>query len=348
MSELSVDDPVGVLRRGWSGTVGDYAIAGGWALEGEALVVADAAGGLYAFGGKSGASAWIREETHDGGVLAMAVHPDDGEFATAGQDGRVLIWRVADGEVEHTIDVGSGWVDNVAWSPDGQWLAASCSRQVHVYRPDGKEVWRSDEHPSTVSAIAWSGAGELATACYGRVAFFGASKGELRQKLEWKGSLVSMVLSPDGDIVACGSQDNSVHFWRRSTGQDSMMSGYPAKPSALAFDDTGTLLATGGSETVTVWSFEGDGPEGTRPGSLEVHDQLVTTLAFACRGRCLASGGRDNTVVIWTLKRDGQGEAIGGALLEDVVGDLYWRRDGRALVALDGQGGVTAWRVGSR
>ena len=76
--------------------------------------------------------------------------------------------------------------------------------------------------------------------------FFNGSTVELRQKLEWQGSLVSMVFSSDGDIVAYGSQDNTVHFWRRSTKQDSMMSGYPAKPSALAFDDTGTLLATGG------------------------------------------------------------------------------------------------------
>ena len=169
-----------------------------------------------------------------------------------------------------------------------------------------------------------------------------------RQMLEWKGSLVSMVLSPDGDIVACGSQDNSVHFWRRSTAQDSMMSGYPAKPSALAFDDTGTLLATGGGEKVTVWSFQGNGPEGTSPGALEVHDELVTTLAFACRGRCLASGGRDCTVVVWSLKPSGQGDPIGGALLNDIVGDLYWRPDGRALAALDAQGGVTAWRVGNK
>ena len=32
---------------------------------------------------------------------------------------------------------------------------------------------------------------------------------QLLQKFQWKGSLVSMVLSPDGDVVACGSQDNS-------------------------------------------------------------------------------------------------------------------------------------------
>ena len=266
MPGLNGDRPRGVLRRGWSAGVGDYAIAGGWTVRGEALVVGDAAGGVYAFDGKSGASAWARPGAHEGGVLAMAVHPSGTAFATAGQDGRVFVWNAAEGQVSQAIDVGSGWVENVAWAPDGQWLAASCSRRVRVYGADGAAVWRSDDHPSTVSAIAWSSAEELATACYGQVAFFDAPTGKLRQKLEWIGSLVSMVLSPDGDIVACGSQDNSVHFWRRSTEQDSMMTGYPAKPSALAFDDTGTLLATGGADAVTVWSFHGRGSRrhGTR------------------------------------------------------------------------------------
>ena len=302
--------------------------------------------GVYAFDGKSGAGAWARQEAHDGGVLAMAIHPSATAFATAGQDGRVLVRGAAEGQVQRTIDVGSDWVEHVAWSPDGQWLAASCSRQVRVYGADGGEVWRSDDHPSTVSAIAWSGAGELATACYGRVTFFDASTGERRQKLEWKGSLVSMVLSPDGEIVACGSQDNSVHFWRRSTEHDAMMSGYPGKPSALAFDDAGTLLATGGGDVVTVWSFQGDGPEGTRPGVLELHVEPVTTLAFARRGMRLASAARDGAVVVWSLQKDGNGRPIGAAILAGMGAALYWRPDGRALAALDARGGVTVWRTG--
>ena len=346
MSDLNVGSSKGALRRGWSAAVGDYAIAGGWSLRGEALMVGDAAGGVYAFDGKSGAAVWERRGVHEGGVLAVAIHPSGTAFATAGQDSRVLIWSAADGQVSRAIDVGSGWVENVAWSPDGQWLAASCSRQVRVYGADGAEVWRSDDHPSTVSAIAWSSVGELATACYGRVTFFDAPTGELRQKLEWQGSLVSMVLSSDGDIVACGSQDNSVHFWRRSTEQDSMMSGYPAKPSALAFDDTGTLLATGGGEAVTVWSFQGSGPEGTRPGVLELHVQPVTTLAFARRAMRLASGARDGAVVVWSLQKDGEGDPIGDAVVAGAVAGLYWRPDGRALAALDARGGVTVWRIG--
>ena len=347
MSDLSVASRWGVLRGGWSAAVADYAMAGGWTPRGEALVVGDAAGGVYAFDGKSGTAIWSQRGAHEGGVLALSMHPDRPVFATAGQDGRVLVWSAAEGRASLAVDVGSGWVEKVAWSPDGKWLAASCARQVHAYGADGVRIWRSDDHPSTVSAIAWSGTGELATACYGRVTFFDASTGELRQKLEWKGSLVSMVLSPDGDIVACGSQDNSVHFWRRSTERDSMMSGYPGKPSALAFDKTGTLLATGGGVAVTVWNFQGSGPEGTRPGVLEQHAQTVTTLAFARRGLRLASGGRDGGVVVWSLGRDGQGDAIGNAAVADVVGALYWRPDGRALAALDAQGGVTVWRVGN-
>ena len=54
--------------------------------------------------------------------------------------------------------------------------------------------------------------------------------------------LVSLALSPDGNVVACGSQDKSVHFWRRSNGQDSMMTDYPWKPSELAFSLVSCLL----------------------------------------------------------------------------------------------------------
>ena len=346
MSDLNDGSRRGVLVRGWSAAVGDYAIAGGWVLRGEALVAGDALGGVYAFDGESGDPAWARSEVHEGGLLSMAVHPGGTAFATAGQDGRALTWNAAEGEISRAIDVGSGWVENVAWSPDGQRLAVSCSRRVYVYDEDGEEVWRSDDHPSTVSAIAWSSVGELATACYGRASFFDAATGELRQKLEWQGSLVSMVLSPDGGIVACGSQDNTVHFWRRSSGEDSEMSGYPAKPSAMAFDDTGTLLATGGGDTVIVWSFRRKGPEGSRPGVLEFHDDLVTTLTFTPGVMRLATGGRDGAVVVWALRRNGKGRPIGAEDVGASVSELYWRPDGGGLAALDAHGGVTVWRMG--
>ena len=345
MPSLSTNQPKGLLRSGWTATVDDYAIAGGWACGGNIFSAGDAAGGVFGFDGKSGKIRWKHPGVHDGGLLTMAVHPSGSKLATSGQDGCVRVWSAADGKPLETIELGNGWVETLAWSTDGAWLAASLSRRVHVYNTDGQLAWQSDDHPSTVSALAWSGGKELATACYGRVAFYGASTGKVQQELQWKGSLVSMVLSPDGDIVACGSQDNSVHFWRRSTGQDSQMHGYPCKPSALAFDHTGTFLATSGGSSVTVWSFQGDGPEGTRPGLLELHVQPITKLAFANRGQRIVSGARDGSVVVWTLQDNGDGKPVGAALLADSVAGIAWRPDDRGLAALDGGGRITVWRI---
>ena len=108
MPGLNGGSPKGVLRPGWSAEVGDYAIAGGWTPGGEALVVGDAAGGIYAFDGRSGATIWAQRGAHEGGVLALEMQPNRAAFATAGQDGRVLVWSAVEGRISQAIDVGSG------------------------------------------------------------------------------------------------------------------------------------------------------------------------------------------------------------------------------------------------
>ena len=123
------------------------------------------------------------------------------------------------------------------------------------------------------------------------------------------------------------------------------MSGYPGKPAVLAFDEAGMLMATSGGESITVWCFEGDGPEGTRPGVLKLHVQMITALAFTRRGRRLASGSRDGGVAVWDVRADGEGLVVAAALVDEVISALAWRPDGRGLAALDAKGGVTVWRV---
>ncbi len=343
MPDLNSLSSRGMLHESWTSQVDDYAIVCGWILKGDALLVGDAAGGLNTFEGKSGKDMWKKKEVHEGGLLAMSIHPEGHIFATAGQDGNVKIWKAKEGEQRKIIELGKGWVEHLAWSPDGTLLAVAFLRRVFVFHEDGKEHWHSDEHQSTVSAIAWSSSNELATACYGQVTFFDVVSGQVNQKLKWKGSLISMALSPDGDIVACGSQDNSVHFWRRSTNQDSEMTGYQVKPSQLAFDQAGKVLATGGSEVVTVWSFQGDGPEGTIPGQLFLHTVPISALSFSHHGMLLASGARDGSVYVWFLQNDGNGNPVGGAFMEDFIGTIAWKPDDSALAAVNAKGVINVW-----
>ena len=332
----------------WHSLVKDYAISGGWTFDGKEFVVTDALGGVYVFNGDSGNLIWSKTNAHNNGSLATAIHPSENKFLTTGQDGKVFLWKTSNNNLEKVIDLGNNWVENVAWSVQGDLFAVSCLKKVHVFNKLGDKIWTSDDHKSTVSKIAWSINNELATACYGRVSFFEGITGKLKQKLEWKGSLVSMILSPNGDIVVCGSQDNTVHFWRRSTEKDSMMSGYPLKPSNLAFDESGTFLATGGGEEITVWNFKGSGPEGTTPLSLKFHKNPVSSLAFANRGMNLASGSRDGSLAIWGLKNDDSGGDLCDTRVAESISKLYWRPDDNALAALDRQGGVTVFLRGKK
>lgn len=345
MSNLNQQEPKGLLRTGWSSIVEDYVLVGSWSSDGKILIVGDATGGLYAFEGTSGRLLWEKHGLHNRGILSLVVYPNGQRLVTGGQDGCLSVRNIQDGKEILSIELGKGWIEHLALSPNGQRLVASLSRQIVVFDHDLQEMWKYNNHRSTVSALVWANSQEFASACYGQVTFFNGNTGDISQQLEWQGSMVSMVLSPDGDVVACGSQDNTVHFWRRSTGKDSMMSGYPTKPTNLAFDHTGTLLATGGSEIVLVWSFEGDGPEGTYPGELSFHARPISALSFAKQRRRLASGCRDGAVIVWSLQKDGDGGVSGGAIVKESISELLWRPDGRALAALDAGGGVTVWRV---
>ena len=348
MSDVRLDSPKGVLRRGWSESVGDYAIAGGWTLHGQALVVGDAAGGVYAFDGKSGASAWKRQEAHDGGVLAMAIHPRRNRvrYRWPGRTSPCLGCRRGSGNDRLSTSAAIGWRTWRGHRTANGWRPPAPGRFA-TYGADGGEVWRSDDHPSTVSAIAWSSTGELATACYGRVTFFDACTGERSPEAGVEG-LPGVDGTEPGRGNRCLRQPGQLgallaslhgagrHDVRISTANRRL---WPSMTRA-------TLLATGGGDDVTVWSFQGEGPEGTRPGVLELHVEPVTTLAFARRGMRLASAARDGAVVVWSLQKDGQGRPIGAAILADIGAELYWRPDGRALAALDARGGVTVWRIG--
>lgn len=334
----------GVLELAWRGRLGDYPRALAWSPFGDRLVVGDAAGTLIGFEAATGAVAWSTQ-AHDDAILALAVHPRRPVLATAGQDGRGRLWDL-DGQASPRLLTGdAAWVEHLAWSASGDWLASASGRHLRIWTLEGELVARTPAHASAISGIHWCGEEEIASACYGRVSFWDPASGDLREQLDWKGSLISLAVSPDGAIVACGSQDRTVHFWRRRSGEDSMMSGYPYKPAAIDFDASARLLATSGAEYATVWSFSGARPEGSTPEILEGHSEPITHLCFAHVRRRLATGAADSLVLIWDLDAEGRGRLVGGAPATAPVERLAWRGDDQALAAIDAAGGVTVWHL---
>ena len=331
------------LAPAWRQSVGDYVTAATFTPDGSLCLVGAGNGDAIGLDGETGVER-LRVRAHADGLLGVAIAPDGARFATCGHAPSARLWSTAGAPLAELPGGGAAWVEHVAWAPVGGLLATGAGRRVRVWTAEGTLRFESEPLASSVTGLAWrsDGSGVLAS-CYGGVTLFPMVAGARERTFAWKGSLISLALSPDDKVVACASQDCAVHFWRLSTGKDSQMSGYAFKPRALAWDDEARLLATSGDADVTLWDFRGKGPEGTRPIQLEGHKALCTRLAFAPRSGMLASGAQDTSVLLWEPRRGRR--PVRYAFLDDEITALGWHPRQRAVFAGDAAGNVALWKA---
>lgn len=322
----------------WKLNLDDYTTTIAFSSEGAMLVVGTGSGDLMAVDSPTGRVLW-RTASNRGGVLDVGVSARS--IAAAGQDGKTALYEL-DGTRRAELPGSAPWVEHVAFAPDGKHLATASGKFVRIWSEDGAPFVETQAHASTVTALQWSRDGsELATTCYGGAYVWPVRQGANPRHLPFKGSLLSIAWSPDDAVIACASQDCSVHFWRLKSGNDSEMSGYAFKPKALAWDANSTMLATGGDATICVWDFAGKGPEGTAPVQLSSHKAQVIALAFHPRRAILVSGGQDTGVVLWEPRRTE--EPVAFAFLDDAVEHVAWSPAGDLVVGADADGSIAAW-----
>ena len=330
MFGVSKSSKAGVtLAQRWQAEIGDHVIALAWSPDGAGLAAAAVGGPITLCDGTTGR---IRQVLpgHGFGTTAISWSPQGGILASAGQDGKVKLWNVATGELHMPLDGGAAWVERVTWSPEGTLLAAAAGKKVRLWNTAGQLVREYGNHPSTVADIQWKpGTLELASAAYGQLALFHPDQAEPVRSLNWKGSQLVLAWSPDGKHLATGDQDSTVHFWIMQTGEDLMMSGYPAKVRELSWDHTSRFLATGGGAVPCVWDVSGKGPAGTKPLQFEGHMANVTGLAFQQSGPLLASAGADGLVMLWHPGKHKQ--PLAKTRVDSGITQIAWSADDRRL-----------------
>jgi WD40 repeat protein len=232
-------------------------------------------------------------------VQSIAWHPRRDALVTTGQDGAARLWESPFDTSLELIAPSMTWADHACWSASGERIAVALGTRAHVVSPGGA-VATTEPVASTIAALAFSPSGKsLGVACYGGVRLFDPATGRATRQLDWKGSMISIAFAPDGSTVACGCQDNSVHFWRIASGNDSQMSGFPAKPRSVSFSHDSRWLATAGDAALCLWPFDQRGPEGRAPVRLAGHKDVVTELAYAPLVELLLSGDKGGMVALW-------------------------------------------------
>jgi len=313
-------------------TMGDCVTDISWSPDAGQFVAADAAGKISVTDVRSGKLVWIAL-AHMSGVLRVGWRADGEVITSTGQDGLLKHWDAANGSPLDSLSINDKWVDAMAWSPDGQRLAAAAGRTLVIRDRDGNELMRFDDHLSTVSAIAWRPDSRvLASACYRGICLFHSNETRPYKILKCLGSLISLAWSPDGTAICAGSQDRMMHYWKLplKKGSNAEMKGYPEKVSHIDWNARGSALATTGGSTAVIWKTKGKGPQGTAPTVLQGHGTRLTQLCYQHHGELLASADQDGAVIVW---QPPEAAPLKTWQLNSEVTRLAWSPDDQFLAA---------------
>ncbi len=331
------------LSATWTATLDDYPTALAVSRDGAVIAAGTASGKVFVFDASAG-DLLHRLDAHAGGVLALAFGRQ--QLASGGQDGQARLWDLRTGTATAALPGGSGWVSQLQWTPDGKRLATAAGKSVRLWNEQGTAVqqWTAS---AGINGLAFNAVGGLLAASAGaEMLLWRAYDGGLDRTLKWVSTLINAHWSPDGRVLAAGSIDKSVHFWRAGAWLDSKMGGYARKPQALAWSADSKFLATTGEDAIIVWPFAGKGPEGSKPLQLLHHLRAPEVLAAHPKKSLLLSGSPDKTLVLWDLKSDQAPQ--GFASMSAAISALTFHPALPLAYATDADGQLAAYWIDAR
>ena len=242
-------------------------------------------------------------------VLAIDVSPDGELIATTGRTAKV--WEAGTGEEVLAVRSGGG-VEDVAWSPDGQFLATVNDRGVtRIVDRSGQEVIVLREEPGfRLSAVSFSPDGRLlATArvptervdpTVAAMTIWDWEQGRVVRRISvWAEGLY---FDPSGAHIATAGVLGLGEIWDVESGRKmATLAGHKGAVNEVAFNPEGSVIATASTDgTVRLWDPE----SGVQVLALRGHETAVWDLAFSPDGSKLASASPDGTVRVWALDLD--------------------------------------------
>ncbi|MBU4118603.1 MAG: SEL1-like repeat protein [Proteobacteria bacterium] len=242
-------------------------------------------------------------------INGVACSSDGKKIAAAGDDGNVRVWDIASGKIMFTLGKDLLSADAVAFSPDGQLLAAAVSaggRRGHAV-----QVW------------------DLAT-------------GQLMHDMREHTQLITdLDFSPDGNRIASVGNDNTLRIWNVKYGTlETTQKETKNNLLAVAYSPDGrNIVATENWDgKIEMW----DAVNVRLIRSIQGHADWVLCVAYSPDGKEFVTGSRDGSVYVWNAESGARLRVLRDPEL-DAVNSVAYSPDGRYVVAATQSRNILSW-----
>jgi WD40 repeat protein len=199
---------------------------------------------------------------HDGEILACDFTPDGRGLLSAGWDGFLRMWDVAQGNAIAEVRIATKPVSACAVAPDGKsWWAGTMEGMLIQWDPE-----KSNQQAMFLAHTR---------------------------------PISSLEFSPDGNTLATTSWDCSVSVWQATDRLNGRVLGHHGDiVSGCGFTPNGrTLVSWSHDGTAIVWDIETQAPLCQMLG----HNERIIMGAISADGRWLVTGARDGEVKLWDI-----------------------------------------------
>ncbi len=302
---------------------------------------------------------------HRGPVYAARFSPAGDQIATAGYDGRVLLW---DPNEAQGVDIARrlsgapdppahetellahrGPVRTLAFAPDGKTLSSGGQDNVIVVwdLETAKPLKQLRGHASHVRSVAYSPDGQLllsggrdAQIKLWRPADYAEERDLVAGDEDSRDAILSARFSPDGQQIVTAGRDRTASVWNAASLErlEHLAEGHDFLASSAIFFGDGSRLATGaGDGTVRLWDVA------TGAENLRLDDTGRTAaLDVSDDNELIATGGEGGAAIVWDANSGDKLATLTGHEAE--VTALAFAPGGKLLATGDDRGDCRLWR----
>ena len=287
-------------------------------------------------------------------VITSAAFSPDGKFiVTTSLDKKAIVWDASTGRELFTLSGHTEAVESAAFSPDTMLLATgdsegtikiwdlTPSREVFtIFHPEGYTSWFA-LNPDGGSLVMTGESPVLPEV-------WKIPQTELDEAADLPRKLVTleghqrpvrgMTYSPDGSLIASGSDDGTARIWDVKTGEQlGTFTGHRSEVLWVVFSPDGTRLVSAGEDkTIRIWEVK----TGKELFTLERHHAGVVIAVFSPDGTRFATGANDESAKIWDTA---SGQELFNLAHPGTVYGVAFSPDGKRLATASNAEIVKVW-----